>query len=136
MRGSVFTLGRADGESREIFEDWEDIVDVKANSVIFAERSQADVMYVIIAGDIELTLHDEPLAMESAGGIIGEMAMINSTMRSASAISLTKAKLARLDREQFRALVAANSDFALHVMAVLANRVRVLNEVITHRLGN
>ena len=57
----------------ELFQDWEDVVEVPAGTVVFAERSQADVMYVILSGEIELTLHDEALAMESEGGIIGEI---------------------------------------------------------------
>jgi CRP-like cAMP-binding protein len=119
----------------ERFRDWEDMVEHPKRTVIFAEREPADVMYVIISGEVELTLHGEPLGLEGEGGIIGEMAMINATSRSATATSLTKVKLARLDREQFKLLVGENADFALHVMAVLANRLRAVNEHITAQLA-
>ena len=115
----------------EMFHDWEDIVKYRAGTVIFSERDPADVMYVIISGEIELTLHGEPLGAEGEGGIIGEMAMINSTTRSATATTITKVKLARLDRDQFREFIDGNTEFALHVMAVLANRLRAVNEYIT-----
>ena len=115
----------------ELFRDWEDIEVFRARTVIFSERDPADVMYVILSGEIELTLHGEPLGAEGEGGIIGEMAMINSATRSATATTLTKVKLARLDRDQFRALVGENTDFSLHVMAVLANRLRAVNKYIT-----
>ena len=115
----------------ELFRDWEDIEVFRARTVIFSERDPADVMYVILSGEIELTLHGEPLGAEGEGGIIGEMAMINSATRSATATTLTKVKLARLDRDQFRALVGENTDFSLHVMAVLANRLRAVNNYIT-----
>lgn len=115
----------------ELFRDWEDIEVFRARTVIFSERDPADIMYVILSGEIELTLHGEPLGAEGEGGIIGEMAMINSATRSATATTLTKVKLARLDRDQFRALVGENSDFSLHVMAVLANRLRAVNSYIT-----
>ena len=115
----------------ELFRDWEDIEVFRARTVIFSERDPADVMYVILSGEIELTLHGEPLGAEGEGGIIGEMAMINSATRSATATTLTKVKLARLDRDQFRALVGENTDFSLHVMAVLANRLRAVNSYIT-----
>lgn len=114
----------------EIFEDWDDIVDLKSNQEIFSEQTPADVMYVILKGDVEMTLHGEPLGMESAGGIVGEMAMINSSTRSASATTLTKVRAARLDRDQFREMIRHNPDFALHVMAVLANRLRAINEYV------
>ena len=60
----------------EMFRDWEEIEEYKARTVIFSERDSADAMYVVISGDVELTLLNEPLGMESDGGMIGEMAML------------------------------------------------------------
>ena len=115
----------------EQFRDRDDLVEFPARTVIFSEKDVADVMYVILKGEVELTLHGEPLGMEGEGGIFGEMAMINETNRSATATSLTKVKLAKLDHDTFTEFVEKNTDFALHVMAVLANRLRAINEYIT-----
>ena len=115
----------------EKFRDWEKMEEYDARTVIFSERDPADVMYVIISGEVELTLHGEPLGSEREGGIIGEMAMINSATRSATATALSKVKLARLDHDQFKALIADNSEFSLHVMAVLANRLRAVDQYIS-----
>jgi CRP-like cAMP-binding protein len=120
---------------KELFQNWEDVEEYRANTVIFSERDPADVMYVIISGEVELTLRDEPLGMESEGGMIGEMAMIHPAgIRSATATTITKVKLARLDRDQFRALVSENTEFAFHVMAVLANRLIVANTYISRQM--
>ena len=62
--------------------------------------------------------------------------MINSTMRSATATTLTRVSMARVDRSQFREMIARDTDFALHIMSVLANRLRVLNEFVTSQIGN
>jgi CRP/FNR family cyclic AMP-dependent transcriptional regulator len=115
----------------EMFRDWEDVEEFRSGTVIFTEQDPADVMYVIISGDVELTLHGQPLGAEGEGGIIGEMAMINSSKRSATATTLNKVRLARLDRDQFRGFIDENTEFALHVMAVMANRLRAVNEYIT-----
>jgi CRP/FNR family cyclic AMP-dependent transcriptional regulator len=115
----------------DMFRDWEDVVEFDARTVLFSERDLADVMYVVISGEIELTLHGEPLGAEGEGGIVGEMAMINSARRSATATTLTKVKLARLDRDQFREFIGDNAEFSLHVMAVLANRLRAVDQYIT-----
>jgi CRP-like cAMP-binding protein len=115
----------------EMFRNWDDVVEYRAKTVIFSERDAADVMYVILAGEIELTLHGEPLGAESEGGIIGEMAMINTAPRSATATALSKVKLARVTREQFRKFVSENTEFSLLVMAVLANRLRAVDQYIT-----
>ena len=120
----------------EMFRDWEETEEYKARAVIFTEREPADVMYIVISGDVELTLLDEPLGMESPGGMIGEMAMVAPTAtRSATATALTKVKLARLNRDQFRAFVGENTEFAFRIMAVLANRLIVANSVIARRFA-
>jgi len=115
----------------DMFRDWKDVQEFRAKTVIFSEGDAADVMYVVLSGEVELTLHDEPLGMEGEGGIIGEMAMINGAPRSATATTLTKVKLARVGRDQFREFVSSNADFSLHVMAVLANRLRAVDQYIT-----
>jgi CRP-like cAMP-binding protein len=120
---------------QETFRDWNDIVEYRAGSVIFSERDPADVMYVIISGEVELTLAGEPLGMEVAGGMLGEMAMTHPEgTRSATATAISKVKLARLNRDQFRAFVSENIDFAFHVMSVLANRLIVANAYISRLL--
>jgi len=120
----------------EMFHDWEEIEEYSARTVIFSERDSADAMYIVISGEVELTLLKEPLGMEGKGGMIGEMAMLGPTAtRSATATALTKVKLARLNRDQFRAFVGENTEFALHIMAVLANRLIVANSFIARQLA-
>ena len=93
-------------------------------------------MYVVISGEVELTLVGEPLGMEGAGGIVGEMAMTHPQgTRSETATAISKVKLARLNRDQFRKIVSENTDFAFHVMAVLANRLIVANTFIARALS-
>jgi CRP-like cAMP-binding protein len=115
----------------EMFRDWKNTEEYDARTMIFAERDPADVMYVILSGEVELTLHGEPLGAEGEGGIIGEMAMINSATRSATATTLSKVKLARLDRDEFKSLITDNTEFSLHVMSVLANRLRAVDQYIS-----
>ena len=115
----------------ELFHDWEDIVEYPRRTVIFSERDSADVMYVVMSGEAELTLRDEPIGAECEGGMLGEMAMITSGRRTATATTSTKVKLARVNRDQFRKLVDENTDFAFHVMSVLANRLSSLHDYYT-----
>ena len=114
----------------EKFHEWEDVEEYPPRTVIFSERDQAYVMYFIISGEIELTLHGEPLGAEREGGIIGEMAMINSAKCSITATTLTNVKLARLDRDQVKEFIDENTEFALHMMDVIANRLRAVDQYI------
>lgn len=114
----------------ETFTDWEDIVEFPRGTVIFRELAPADFMYVLLDGEVEVTLRNEPLGAELAGGVIGEMAMINDSTRSATATALSKVRAARIDREQFRHIITENPDFALHLMQVIANRLRVADAML------
>ena len=114
----------------EKFKDWEDISEFSRGEVIFRELQEPDYMYVLLEGEVEVTLRGEPLGAELAGGLIGEMAMINSSSRSATATVLSNVKAARIDRDQFRIIIQNDPDFALHIMNVMANRLRVADQLI------
>jgi CRP/FNR family cyclic AMP-dependent transcriptional regulator len=114
----------------DLFKDWEDKVEYPKKAVVFNEGDPADVMYVLLKGEVEILLKSEPLGAELPGGIIGEMAMINANFRSATVQTLKKTVLARIDRDQFREMISKNPDFALHIMSVLANRLRVANMLL------
>lgn len=118
----------------ERFADWEDTVEFPAQSVIFSEQAPADVMYVVLSGEVELTLHGRPLDAEEAGGVIGEMAMLDSAMRSSTAVARTAVRLARMDREQLKKMAADDAEFSFHVMSVLANRLRSVDAFISTQI--
>jgi CRP/FNR family cyclic AMP-dependent transcriptional regulator len=115
----------------KMFKNWEDVLEYPAQTVIFSAGEPADVIYYILSGEIELTLRGESLGTEGAGKIIGVMSMIPSATHGATATSQTKVKLARLNRKQLRKLASENTDFSLHVMTILANRLRSIDEYIT-----
>ena len=116
------------------FRNWQDVEEYPAQSVIFSERDPADMLYVILSGEVELSLNGKSLGTEVEGGIIGEMAMINSATRNATATAVSAVKLARLDRDQFRDMIGKSSKFSLHAMTVLANRLRAVDQYISTEL--
>ncbi len=118
-----------------MFRGWEDVQEYPAKTVIFSERDAADLMYFIISGEIELTLHGEPVGAEKEGGVIGELAMIDSATYSVTATALTEVKLARMDRDQIEVFINENAEFALHVMAVMANRLRAVDQFISKQFA-
>ena len=112
------------------------IEEIAGGRFIFKQGDAEKRSIFIISGEVELTLVGEPLGMEGAGGIVGEMAMTHPQgTRSATATAISKVKLARLNRDQFRKIVSENTDFAFHVMAVLANRLIVANTFIARALS-
>ena len=117
-----------------MFRQWKDVAEYEPQAVIFAEGDTADAMFVIVSGEVELTLHGKSLGTEGEGGIIGEMAMLESATRNSTATALSSVRLARLERAQFQKLIGDSAEFALRAMTTLANRLRAVDQFIVARL--
>lgn len=121
-------------KTERLFKDWAAVEDFGAGTVIFSEREPAEVMYVILSGEVELTLRGTSLGIEREGGIIGEMAVIDAGTRSTTATARSAVRLARLNREEFLKLVRKYPSFSLQAMTALANRLRAVDGFISTRL--
>lgn len=111
----------------EVFRDSDDLVAFQPGDIVFEEGAPGDLMYVIVSGAVQLSLEGEPLARLDEGEIFGEMALLESHSRSATASALTGCHLAPIDLHSFKSLIQYNPDFAVHVMSVLADRLRNAN---------
>ena len=90
-------------------------------------------MYVLLEGDIDISLGDYVLETVRPGALIGEMALIDDSPRTASAVAKTPCRLAQIDRRRFHFLVQQTPHFATHVMKTLADRLRHMNAVAAVR---
>jgi CRP-like cAMP-binding protein len=75
------------------------------------------------------------LVVEAAtpGALLGEMALIDNSRRTASAVAKTPCRLAQIDQRRFHFLVQQTPNFATHVMKVLADRLRHMNTLAAAR---
>ncbi len=114
----------------EIFTDSEDLVEVPAGSVIITEGQEGSLMYVVMNGEAVISLKNKELAIAGPGEIIGEMALINSEIRSATVTARSDCTLAQIDQKSFESLLRYVPDFSMHVMNVLANRLQTAYDMI------
>ena len=114
----------------EIFKDSEDVVDFPAGSVIAVEGADGNHMYVVMSGEVTISINKRLLATALSGEIVGEMALINSNIRSATVTAKTDCRLALIDQASFNSLLRHVPDFSLHVMKVLADRLKHAYDVI------
>ena len=110
--------------SINLFRNAKDAVSFTAGQVICREGEPGDVMYVVTEGEVNILLGDQILDVLGPGGIFGEMALIDSSPRSASAIAKTDCKLVPVSRQRFTFLVQQTPYFSLEVMHVMAERLR------------
>jgi CRP/FNR family transcriptional regulator, cyclic AMP receptor protein len=93
-------------------------------AVIIKKGEPGDVMYIVKAGTVEVRDGKRILDTVEAGGVVGEVALIDAGERSASVVAKTDCQLLPIDEEQFVLLVERMPYFALQVMRVLAERLR------------
>jgi CRP/FNR family cyclic AMP-dependent transcriptional regulator len=92
--------------------------------VVFAEGDKGDKMYVIRSGEIEIERDGKLVESLSAGGIFGEMALIDGSPRAATARAKTPCEVAPITEKSFLFLVHETPFFAIAVMRTLADRLR------------
>ena len=90
----------------------------------------AKELYVIKSGQVEIQLGNRLLATLEANDIFGEMALIDSAPRSATAIAKTDAAIVPISKKDFLALVSRAPTFALDIMSMLVRRLREANRAL------
>jgi CRP/FNR family transcriptional regulator, cyclic AMP receptor protein len=100
----------------------------KAGDTIFREGDEANELFVIKRGQVRIQIGNRTVTELAADSIFGEMALIDSEARSATAIAITDAELVPVSEKQFLFLVSQTPYFALKVMRVLAQRLRVTHK--------
>ena len=107
-----------------LFKQDTDSEQYKSGDRIFSQGDAAKYMYVVKDGSIAIVSGDTVLDTISAGGIFGEMALINPEPRSASAVASSDCEVVPVDGKRFTFMVQHTPFFAVYVMRVLADRLR------------
>ena len=100
---------------------------VRAGETIFLAGAEGHHMYVVLDGQVDITVGDRVVDRIVAGGIFGEMALVDNHPRTGTAIASSNAKLLRLDEKEFLKLVGDSPSFSLKVMRAMAERLRRAN---------
>ena len=97
---------------------------IPPGELVFAQGDVGDVMYVVIEGEVSVLIDGKAVETVRAGGMVGEMALIDAQPRSATAISRTRCLVSPMDERGFIDLITRKPEFALTVMRVMAKRLR------------
>jgi CRP-like cAMP-binding protein len=95
---------------------------------LFQEGDEAHALYVVKKGVLRVVSGSTVYETVRAGGIVGEMAIIDERTRSASVIAGTHCELLEIDVAEFLSLVATTPSFALTVMRIMARRLRIMDQ--------
>jgi CRP/FNR family cyclic AMP-dependent transcriptional regulator len=109
----------------------------KKGDVIVREGEAGVAFYVIAQGSVEVikglgTASEQVIGTLKAGSFFGEMALFDNHMRSASVRAASDCQCLVLAKWDFNAEMTQNASIAIAMLAILARRIRSLNEALTH----
>ncbi len=98
-----------------------------AGDKIFVQDDEGSAMYVVRSGRVNIITYGTVLETIGPNGMFGEMALIDGSPRSATAVAAEPTEVAPIDKAAFAHLVRQDPEFALRVMRMLAARLRQMN---------
>ena len=113
-----------------LFQNASEYKSYDAGETIFEVGSPATHMFVVKEGEVDIIVNDMTVETAGEGMIFGEMALIDDKPRSATAKAKTDCHLVPIDEKRFTFLVQQTPFFAIHVMKVLAYRIRNINTLL------
>jgi CRP/FNR family cyclic AMP-dependent transcriptional regulator len=102
------------------------------DDVIFEEGSTGRELFVVLDGKVDIAKMNDgvrtPIVTLGKGEFFGEMAVIDGSSRSATAIAAAaNTKVMRINHARFVYLVSQQPAFALMIMDALSKRLRASN---------
>jgi CRP/FNR family cyclic AMP-dependent transcriptional regulator len=92
--------------------------------VVFVKGDHSNSAYMVRSGKVEIREGGRVVEAMTQGEIFGEMALIDSEPRSASAVAVGPTELAVIDSVTFHELIRDDPDFALGVMRLMSRHLR------------
>ena len=115
----------------KLFNNDTDYVSYAAGQAVFRQGDAGELMFAVIEGTVDIIIKGHTVEKIGAGGVFGEMALIESRPRVATALVGADAKLVPIDRKRFEFLVQQNPFFALQLMTIMAERLRRMDETLS-----
>ena len=115
------------------------LISLEKNQRLFEKDDPSDGCYAIFEGILKVSITSSDgqevlLAMLGAGDVICEMGLIDAQPRSATATALKPCTLAYLASRDFKHVADANPVIYVHMLEILAARLRTSNETATMQL--
>ena len=117
--------------------DMAEIVDLPAGTALIREGDQADSLYVVLSGEMDVTKRsgssDIPVAHVGPGALQGELAALEGGRRLASVTATEQAEVLRIPVAAVRELLGAGPDVALAVIRTAVSRLRGMESLLRER---
>jgi CRP-like cAMP-binding protein len=101
-----------------------------AGKVIMSAGAVGAFMYVVLEGRVAISVDNNVVERVGAGGMFGEMALVDRSARAASATAESDCKLLAINRTDFLGLVKAKPAFGASLLKSIAVRMQQLAQQV------
>lgn len=121
-----------------MFEDEKMIQQFQNGETIIKEGDPGKELFIVVKGKVNIVKESDDvkttLATLGEGDIFGEMALVDSRPRSATAEALGEVTVRVLDRESFKTMLTGNPKIAMLVFDKLCQRLRSVNDELQREM--
>jgi len=108
---------------------------VSAGTTIFERGDPGTSLFAVLRGTVKISNQssdgkDAGLNMIPAGGIFGEIALLDGQPRTADAFAVSDCELMQIDRRDFVPLISQRPEIALKLIEILCSRIRHTSEQV------
>ena len=108
-------------------------VSIPAGDILMREGDPAGDLYIIVDGEFEISkrsgLQNIAIAVRAPGEVLGEMALLDHSPRSATVRALRDSRLLTVPQDAFTQLLSSSSTAALTILRTVSQRLRT-NEAL------
>lgn len=127
-------------EDRHALANVVDSIKLEAEETLFHAGEPGESLFVVRSGSIELYIKDTVgqkivLTVAEAGDLFGELSLLDSGPRTATAVALSETELLVLDRDDLLLLFQKRPDAALHMLAAMSTMTRKADELLRTRVS-
>jgi uncharacterized membrane protein len=129
-----------DEEDRRVLADVVDTMNLAAGQTLFQAGEPGESLFVVQSGEIELFIKDTAgqkivLTVSREGDVFGELSLLDSGPRTATALAISDSELLVLDRGDLLLLFEKKPDAALHMLASMGGMTRKADELLRTRVS-
>ena len=135
LRKSPLFQGLSDSELQQLVNNAKP-VSLRAGEYLMKQGDPGDAAFVVVKGEFEVTKQSGQsvikIDVRNPGDVLGEMALLSRSPRSASVMALTDCETLCISQENFERLLSTSSTAALAVLHWVMNRLSQ-NDALLHQ---
>jgi uncharacterized membrane protein len=127
-------------EDRQSLADVVDHLSLTEGQTLFHAGEPGDTLFIVRSGEVELYIKDtagQKIVVNTVGegGLFGELSLLDSGPRTATAVATTNTELLVLDRDDLLLLFQKRPDAALNMLAAMSSMTRKADELLRTRVS-